>query len=242
MRRFMSFALLSALLPLVVGCTGNGADSQEVFTPPPAMGDAMLPQTEVPGATGRQWLRDGVVLSGCARVEMALNLAVSASEDLGNTTAEYNVGSTRVYETLVMNIAESSRGSRLRLIEDDMNGCDGRQIEPYHATMATSSGRVERFTVMESEELPRAVVGFTSVVTADDGAQVTIERIYAPIVTDGDKPGLLSLATLAEGGSPGSPSPTELLDAALARAGAVIDTAAATLTAPSTATSTATSG
>ena len=226
MRRMMSFWLVLALVSLVVGCAGDGAVSEDAFTPPPAMLDVMLQVDDVPGAEERMWLEHGVLLTGCTYAEMVLNSVVSSPrEGLRNTTAEYRVGGTRVYETLIMQMMEGSRGGRLRLIKDTMNSCDGTEIEPYYGTLQTSGGKkVEQFSVMPANDLPEAVAGFTSVVTADDGAQVTIQRIFVPILTEGDKPGLLSLATIAEGGSPGSPSPMDLLDAALARAGATIDT------------------
>lgn len=224
MRRMMSFLLVLALVPLAVGCDGGDAGPGDAFTPPPAMLDVMLQVDDVPGAEERVWLSDGAYLTGCTYAEMVLNSLVSAPrEGLRNTTAEYRLGSTRVYETLVIQVIESNRGGQFRLIKDTMSSCDGKEIEPYHATMRTSSGKVEQFDVMQANDLPEAVAGFTSVVTADDGAQVTIQRIFVPILTEGDKPGLLSLATVADGGSPGSPSPTDLIDTALARAGATID-------------------
>lgn len=107
--------------------------------------------------------------------------------------------------------------------KDTMSSCAGTEIDSYYGTLQTSSGKkVEQLSVMAASDLPEVVAGFTSVVTADDGAQVTIQRILVPVLTEGDKPGLLSLATIAEGGSPGSPSPMDLLDTALARADATI--------------------
>ncbi|WP_161512791.1 hypothetical protein [Actinomyces howellii] len=220
----MSFSMLLSLAPLVAGCAGGGAGSDEVFTPSPAMVDVMLRVEDVPGADKRIWHEYGVYLTGCSYPEKVFNSLVSSPrEGLRNTTAEYDVGDSTVYETLVPQVVESGRGGQLGLIRESLSSCDGREMEPYHATMRTSSGRVEAFSVLSDAGLPGVVAGYSSVVTADDGAQVTIQRIFVPILTEGDKSGLLSLAAVTEGGDPGSPTPMELLDPALERAGAIID-------------------
>lgn len=63
-------------------------------------------------ATGRLRRKSyGVLLSGCTYVEMMLNYAVSSRrEGLRNTTAEHRVSGTRVYETLIMQMMEGTRG------------------------------------------------------------------------------------------------------------------------------------
>lgn len=224
MRWRISFLMLFSLAPLVAGCAGGGAGSDEVFTPSPAMVDVMLRVEDVPGADRLIWHEYGVYLTGCNYPEKVFNTLLSPPrEGLRNTTAEYDVGGSTVYETLVLQVVESDRGGQFRLIREALGSCDGREMEPYHATMRTSSGRVEVFSVLSDRGLPETVAGYSSVVTADDGAQVTIQRIFVPILTEGDRPGLLSLATVTESGSPGSPTPMELLDPALERAGAIID-------------------
>ncbi|MCR2051321.1 hypothetical protein NSA19_00325 [Actinomyces bowdenii] len=86
--------------------------------------------------------------------------------------------------------------------------------------------RSESFTLTPAEQLPDGVTGYTSIVTAGDGAQRTFQRIYVPVKDSQGKTGLIALTTATNGNQPATPTPLDLLDTAIQRADVTIDHAA----------------
>ncbi|MBF0698353.1 hypothetical protein IR146_13615 [Actinomyces bowdenii] len=86
--------------------------------------------------------------------------------------------------------------------------------------------RSESFTLTPAEQLPDGVTGYSSIVTAGDGAQRTFQRIYVPVKDNQGKTGLIALTTATAGSQPASPTPLDLLDTAIQRADVTIDHAA----------------
>ena len=84
----------------------------------------------------------------------------------------------------------------------------------------------EVFSRIPADRLPEGVVGYTATVTSsEDRSVVTYQRIFVRILRDG-RYGIMMLGTAIPGDQPSPTTPMDLLDTALERAGAVIDSTA----------------
>ena len=84
----------------------------------------------------------------------------------------------------------------------------------------------EVFSRIPADRLPEGVVGYTATVTSsEDQSVVTYQRIFVRILRDG-RYGIMMLGTAIPGDQPSPTTPMDLLDTALERAGAVIDSTA----------------
>ena len=84
----------------------------------------------------------------------------------------------------------------------------------------------EVFSRIPADRLPEGVVGYTATVTSsEDQSVVTYQRIFVRILRDG-RYGIMMLGTAIPGDQPSPTTPMDLLDTALERAGAIIDSTA----------------
>ncbi|BDA64470.1 hypothetical protein MANAM107_13040 [Actinomyces capricornis] len=130
-------------------------------------------------------------------------------------------------QTLVLDLIESEPNQRFHSIASVISSCDGRTLEaPFEAIPTANTDLSESFTLTPAEELPDGITGYTSTVTAGDGAQRTFQRIYVPVKDSQGKTGLIALTTATNGNQPATPTPLDLLDTAVQRADVTIDHAA----------------
>ena len=88
------------------------------------------------------------------------------------------------------------------------------------------NGGTEVFSRIPADRLPEGVVGYTATVTSsEDQSVVTYQRIFVRILRDG-RYGIMMLGTAMPGDQPSPTTPMDLLNTALERAGAVIDSTA----------------
>mgnify|MGYP000845057010 FL=1 len=88
------------------------------------------------------------------------------------------------------------------------------------------NGGTEVFSRIPADRLPEGVVGYTATVTSsEDQSVVTYQRIFVRILRDG-RYGIMMLGTAMPGDQPSPTTPMDLLDTALERAGAIIDSTA----------------
>ena len=88
------------------------------------------------------------------------------------------------------------------------------------------NGATEVFSRIPADRLPEGVVGYTATVTSsEDQSVVTYQRIFVRILRDGHY-GIMMLGTAIPGDQPSPTTPMDLLDTALERADAIIDSTA----------------
>lgn len=88
------------------------------------------------------------------------------------------------------------------------------------------NGATEVFSRIPADRLPEDVVGYTATVTSGkDRSIVTYQRIFVRILREG-RYGVMMLGTAMPGDLPSPTTPMDLLDTALERAGAIIDSTA----------------
>ena len=155
-----------------------------------------------------------------------LGYATSYEETTQNTTVIIEAGDVEFTQTMILNLIDSHSQRRIHDIDALIHSCDGQTLTPPHTAMQNASGLSESFTLTPADELPEGVTGYTSTVTAGDGAQRTFQRIYVPVKDKEGKTGLIALTTATAGSQPASLTPLDLLDTAVQRANVTIDHAA----------------
>lgn len=187
----------------------------------------MLTTDDVPGGDTLVAQNNIVETTGCTQADMFLAQALSHMHKVDGVTVVIDAGDVEVMQTLVLDMIESEPNQRFHSIASVISSCDGRTLEaPYWAMPSSPPTRSEAFTLTPSDQLPDGVTGYTSTVTAGDGAQRTFQRIYVPVKDSQGKTGLIALTTATAGSQPATPTPLELLDTAIQRADVTIDHAA----------------
>jgi len=235
------FRLFAGLLTIVLaaGCSPGSSETTPAYSPPAPAGGMMLTAQDAPGATGVTWHENLIQFTSCPGLEKLLVLSNSRSYDFSAITAEYPTGNSTVYETAVLNVSTPSPNEHFEKFKNLITSCDGRQSGAYHTVISTPFQVTENFAATPAADLPDGLIGFTSLITADDGTdERTIQRIYAPVITNSHEPGIIVLTTVSDTDSPGAPAPLDLLDAALRRAGATVSSTAFSSPSPDSTTST----
>ncbi|WP_223906432.1 hypothetical protein [Actinomyces capricornis] len=187
----------------------------------------MLTTDDVPGGDTLVAQNNIVETTGCLQADYLLSIALSHTPETDATTVVIDAGDVEVTQTLVLDMIESEPNQRFHSIASVISSCDGRTLEaPYWAMPSSPPTRSEAFTLTPSDQLPDGVTGYTSTVTAGDGAQRTFQRIYVPVKDNQGKTGLIALTTATNGNQPATPTPLDLLDTATQRANVTIDHAA----------------
>ena len=211
---------------LLVGCSREAVHRPD-RTPPASMVALMLTPSDVPAGSSLTAQNNIVQTTGCPQADYFLNLAKSHSREVDGITVVIDAGTTEVMQTLVLDMIESEPNQRFHSIASVISSCDGGTFEaPYQAMPTSPPTRSESFTLTPADELPEGVTGYTSTVTAGDGAQRTFQRIYVPVKDNQGKTGLIALTTATAGSQPASLTPLDLLDTAVQRANVTIDHAA----------------
>ncbi len=187
----------------------------------------MLTPDDVPGGDTLVAQNNIVETTGCTQADMFLAQALSHMHKVDGVTVVIDAGDVEVTQTLVLDLIESEPNQRFHSIASVISSCDGRTLEaPYWAMPSSPPTRSKAFTLTPSDQLPDGITGYTSTVTAGDGAQRTFQRIYVPVKDSQGKTGLIALTTATAGDQPATPTPLELLDTAIQRADVTIDHAA----------------
>ena len=211
---------------LVAGCSREAVHRPD-RTPPASMVALMLTPSDVPAGSSLTAQNNIVQTTGCPQADPFLNQMVSHTPETDDTTVIINAGDIEVMQTLVLDMIESEPNQRFHSIASVISSCDGGTFEaPYQAMPTSPPTRSESFTLTPADELPEGVTGYTSTVTAGDGAQRTFQRIYVPVKDKEGKTGLIALTTATAGSQPASLTPLDLLDTAVQRANVTIDHAA----------------
>lgn len=208
---------------LLVGCSREAVHRPD-RTPPASMVALMLTPSDVPAGSNLTAQTTIVQTTGCPQADYFLNLAKSHSREVDGITVVIDAGTTEVMQTLVLDMIESEPNQRFHSIASVISSCDGGTFEaPYQAMPTSPPTRSESFALTPADELPDGVTGYTSTVTAADGAQRTFQRIYVPVKDKEGKTGLIALTTATTGSQPATLTPLDLLDTALTKADVTID-------------------
>ena len=184
----------------------------------------MLSPDDIPGGRSLTARNTIVQTTGCLHADTFLNEVSSHLPKVDGVTVVIDAGDVEVMQTLVLDMIESEPNQRFHSIASIISSCDGRTLEaPYWAMPSSPPTRSESFTLTPAEQLPDGVTGYTSIVTAGDGAQRTFQRIYVPVKDSQGKTGLIALTTATNGNQPATPTPLDLLDTATQRADVTID-------------------
>lgn len=220
-------ALVVAACCLLASCQHHSKDQAHEYRPKPEMEASMLSIEDVPGATTVSWGIGvgGAVATNCPGVEY---ISSPPSRDHVRTasSARFTLGEVIVTQTATFDIAEGDHGEDTRTLDRYLRKCDGQTfpaIVHVPDSHSSDSESTETLVLTPPSELPTGTLGFRSRITAEDGTTLTIERLYAPVTTEGHTPGLIVLTTHAPGDQPGTPTPLDLLDKALTRASATLD-------------------
>lgn len=203
------------------------------YAPSAGMVRRMLHLGDIPGITEDNW-RDAKTTwpegipaaTGCPNINRTLFFSLSDNDELKNTSVIFSIDNLEVSQTMVLHLPNARRFDHFNQIAEAVSDCDGATFPPPYAGVSYDTTSTEAFTAIPADQLPRGVVGYTSVITAEDGTQRTTQRIVVPVIDEHNNPGLIALSTTTDGPKPTDLSPVDLLDAALTRAEVTIDPAA----------------
>ncbi|WP_194949766.1 hypothetical protein [Actinomyces trachealis] len=218
-------ALVLVACCLLASCQHPDKDQEHSYRPDPEMETSMLSIQDVPGATSVTWYkgRGGTLVTSCPLVEFKSDLISRDPWNTPTTSARFTLGEVIVTQTANLDIIEREHGEDIRTLQELLQECEGQPRIIGFPVLPPHLQGTETLTQTPPSELPTGTLGFHSHITAEDGTTQTIERIYAPITTQGHTPGLLVLTTRTPGNQPATPTPLDLLNKALTKANATLD-------------------
>ena len=205
-------AVVVSVSVAVGGCWGAEGE--------PAVAKYMLRAEDVPGGGETTYPRRSSDFT--MRCSEMIHLAhKNESQDEATPRATVRVeaeGGRATEETLVLSVY--SPGT-VEDVDRNIGWC--AEASPFDEEQ---NGATEVFSRIPADRLPEGVVGYTATVTSsEDRSVVTYQRIFVRILRDG-RYGIMMLGTAIPGDQPSPTTPMDLLDTALERAGAIIDSTA----------------
>ena len=209
------WAVVAVVVSVVVAVGGCWGAEEE-----PAVAKYMLRAEDVPGEGEVTYPRRSSDFT--MRCSEMIHLAhKNESQDEATPRATVRVeaeGGRAVEETLVLSVY--SPGT-VEDVDRNIGWC--AEASPFDEEQ---NGGTEVFSRIPADRLPEGVVGYTATVTSsEDQSVVTYQRIFVRILRDG-RYGIMMLGTAMPGDQPSPTTPMDLLDTALERAGAIIDSTA----------------
>ncbi|CAM2893996.1 hypothetical protein ACSL103130_06415 [Actinomyces slackii] len=204
------------------------------YAPPAGMVRRMLHLGDIPGITEDNWRGVETVWTelmsyntGCSTIDTMLDYSLPENRELRRTSVTFTFQGVDITQTMALDIYVFNQLESFERIAASFSECDGETFQFRSSEVSPRGSMVtEAFTAIPADQLPQGVVGYTSVITAEDGSQRTTQRIVVPVIDEHNNPGLIALSTTTDGPEPADLSPVDLLDAALTRAEVTIDPAA----------------
>ena len=204
--------VLAALL--IAGCSlGGESDLREMTA------ERMLGVDDVPGATTSEITRiDEATI--CRPMKPMLHRFYSRSEELPATTVRFESSNgILVQQTLIY---DSTGSDPIGDYQYAVNTCIEKSPLRYTSEFQTT----EIFESLDQRAVPQGVVGYTDIVTNEDtSTKSTTQRIFLRFDHEGKK-GLMYLSVTNPSGEPADLSLVDLIDPALRKAEATLDTTA----------------
>ena len=209
------WAVVAVVVSVVVAVGGCWGAEEE-----PAVAKYMLRAEDVPGGGEVNYPnRVSNLTVRCDTVIGYVHWNASRDETTPDATVRVEAeGGRAVEETLVLSVY--SPGT-VEDVDRNIGWC--AEASPFDEEQ---NGGTEVFSRIPADRLPEGVVGYTATVTSsEDQSVVTYQRIFVRILRDG-RYGIMMLGTAIPGDQPSPTTPMDLLDTALERAGAIIDSTA----------------
>ena len=209
------WAVVAVVVSVVVAVGGCWGAEEE-----PAVAKYMLRAEDVPGGGEVNYPnRVSNLTVRCNTVIGDAHWGASRDEATPDATVRVEAeGGRAVEETLVLSVY--SPGT-VEDVDRNIGWC--AEASPFDEEQ---NGATEVFSRIPADRLPEGVVGYTATVTSsEDQSVVTYQRIFVRILRDG-RYGIMMLGTAIPGDQPSPTTPMDLLDTALERAGAIIDSTA----------------
>lgn len=210
------------------------------YAPSAGMVRRMLHIGDIPGITEDNWRGVEAVWTerisyntGCPEIDTRLDYSLPENREFQTTSVTFTFHGVDITQTMALNTYVFNQLESFEHIAASISNCDGETFQFQSSEVSPRGSMVtEAFTAIPADQLPRGVVGYTSVITAEDGSQRTTQRIVVPVIDEHNNPGFIALSTTTDGPEPADLSPVDLLDAALTRAEVTIDPAALTTPTP----------